>query len=67
MINVLDNKGETIPLLDSERETLRDVNERVSKLRRNEKANWTQRAKVKHVQEGGNNTNTFILLLMGYT
>jgi hypothetical protein len=39
--------------------TINDANDMILKLRRNEKAGWAQCAKVKHIQEGGNNTNSF--------
>jgi hypothetical protein len=39
--------------------TINDANDMILKLRRDEKARWAQRAKVKHIQEGGNNTNNF--------
>ena len=53
IIDKLDLKAETTLLSTSEREALKDANERVTKLRRDEEAKWAQRAKVKHVQEGG--------------
>jgi hypothetical protein len=34
-------------------------------LRRDEETKWAQRAKVKHVQEGGNNTKYFHLVANG--
>jgi GH35 family endo-1,4-beta-xylanase len=56
IIDELDLKAETNPLNADEREALTNANERISKLRRDEESKWAQRAKVKHVQEGGNNT-----------
>ena len=53
IIDELDIKAESIPLSASEREALRDANERINNLRRDEETKWAQRAKVKHVQEGG--------------
>jgi hypothetical protein len=56
LINHLDKKAEGTPLSESERLALREANEGLNKLRRDEETKWTQHAKVKHVQEGGNNT-----------
>jgi hypothetical protein len=44
---------------------LRKTHECVNKLRRDEEIKWAQRAKVKHVQEGGNNTKYFHLIANG--
>jgi hypothetical protein len=44
---------------------LRDANEKLAKLRRDEETKWAQLAKVKHVQEGGNNTKYFHLIANG--
>jgi hypothetical protein len=41
------------------------VNDLLSKLRRYEESKWAQRAKVKHVQEGGNNMKYFHLIANG--
>jgi hypothetical protein len=62
---VLDIKAEVTPLSDVEKNCLRDANERLSKLRRDEETKWFQRAKVKHIQEGGNNTKYFHLIANG--
>jgi hypothetical protein len=51
IIDELDIRAETCPRNKSEREKLRDANDSLSKLRREEEAKWVQRAKVKHVQE----------------
>jgi hypothetical protein len=40
-------------------------NEQIDKLRRDEESKWAQCAKVKHVQEGGNNTKYFHLVANG--
>jgi hypothetical protein len=40
-------------------------NEQIDKLRRDEESKWAQCAKVKHVQEGGNNTKYFHLIANG--
>jgi hypothetical protein len=42
-------KAETSPFGASERDTLRDANERLSKLRHDEETKWDQFAKGKHV------------------
>jgi hypothetical protein len=60
----LDIKAESMPLSSSKREALRDANERVTKLRRDEETKWAQRAKLKHIQEGGTTVNIFIPLQM---
>jgi hypothetical protein len=62
IIDELAIKAESIPLSVSEREKLREANEGVKKLRHDEETKWAQRAKVKHVQEGGNNTKYFHLI-----
>jgi hypothetical protein len=56
IIDNLDIKAETIPLTTSEREKMREAQEEIATLRRDEETKWAQRAKVKHIQEGGNNT-----------
>jgi hypothetical protein len=65
LIDELDIKAETIPLLAAERDVLCSANDSLAKLRREEEAKWAQRAKVKHVQEGGNNTKYFHLIANG--
>ena len=65
LIDDLDVKAETIPLSVSERDTLRDANYRLCCLRRDEETKWAQRANVKHIQEGGNNTKYFHLIANG--
>jgi hypothetical protein len=44
---------------------LKQAHERLNKLRRDEEQKWAQRAKVKHVQEGGSNTKYFHLIANG--
>jgi hypothetical protein len=61
----LDVKAESTLLDASERETLRQDQDRISSLRRDEETKWAQRAKVKHVQEGGNNTKYFHMIANG--
>jgi hypothetical protein len=61
LIDSLDKKAESVPLTTSEKEMMREANEKVLKLCRDKESKWDQRAKVKHIQERGNNTNIFIL------
>src|SRR6266498_1813939 len=65
IIDELDLKAETTPLSMSEREALKEANERVTKLRGDEESKWAQWAKIKHVQEGGQNTKYFHLIANG--
>ena len=65
IIDELDIKSETCPLSESERVRLREANDCISKLRRDEETKWAQRAKVKHVREGGNNTKYVHLIANG--
>jgi hypothetical protein len=41
------------------------AHEKVTELRRHDEFKWTQYAKIKHVQEGGNNTKYFHLIENG--
>jgi hypothetical protein len=61
----LDLQVEIAPLNDSERVELREANEVFAKLRRDKEIKWAQRAKVKHIQEGENNTKYFHLIVNG--
>jgi hypothetical protein len=65
IIDELDIKAETVPLNTSESGRLREANEKLSNLRREEESKWAQRAKVKYVQEGGNNSKYFHLIANG--
>ena len=65
IIDFLDIKAETCPLSNAERAELKLANEKLNKLRRDEETKWAQRAKVKFVQEGGNNTKYFHLIANG--
>jgi hypothetical protein len=65
IIDFLDIKAETIPLSLEERSELKTANEKLNKLRREEEIKWLQRAKVKYIQEGGNNTKYFHLIANG--
>jgi chromosome condensin MukBEF complex kleisin-like MukF subunit len=53
IIDHLDIKAEINTLTPQEREELRKANEGLRKLRREEESKWAQRAKVKHIHEGG--------------
>jgi hypothetical protein len=65
LIDELDLKAEYIPLDNVERTKLRKANDDLTKLRRDEESKWAQRAKVKYIQEGGNNTKYFHLIANG--
>ena len=65
IIDDLDVTAETTPLTEVERTTLREANDRICFLRRDEETKWAQRAKVKYIQEGGNNTKIFHLIANG--
>jgi exonuclease III len=65
IIDSLDIKAETSPLSDSERLLKKESDVRLAKLRRDEESKWAQRAKVKHIQEGGENTKYFHLIANG--
>ena len=65
IINDLDIKAESVELTASEREILRKAHVSLSTLMRDEETKWVQHAKVKHVQEGGNNTKYFHLIANG--
>jgi hypothetical protein len=65
VIDDLDTRAEVAPLSDIGRVTLQEANDNLAKLRRDEESKWAQRAKVKHVQEGGNNTKYFHLIANG--
>jgi hypothetical protein len=60
-----DFKAKTTPLNDDERAKLRKANDDITKLHRDGESKWAQRAKVKHIQEGGNNTKYFHLIANG--
>jgi hypothetical protein len=53
------------PLSESERSLKKESDERLANLRRDEETKWAQRAKVKHIQEGGKNTKYFHLIANG--
>jgi hypothetical protein len=55
----LDTKAEISPLNNDERRIMRSANDELAKLRRDEETKWAQRARVKHIQEEGNNTKIF--------
>jgi hypothetical protein len=62
IIDELDIKSKTVPLDVVESAAIKEVDERLAKLRIDEESKWAQRAKVKHVQQGGNNTKYFHLV-----
>jgi hypothetical protein len=53
LIHELDIKAENCPLNVVHRAAKKEVDECIAKLRRAEETKWAQRAKIKHVQEGG--------------
>ena len=61
----LDIKAETTPLSVAEKAAKKEADECIARLRRDEEAKWAQRAKVKHIQEGGSNTRYFHLIANG--
>jgi hypothetical protein len=65
LIDELDLKAETTPLSEAERAQKKEDNIAIAKLRRDEETKWAQRAKVNHIQEGGNNTKYFHLIANG--
>jgi hypothetical protein len=65
IIDALDIKAESAPLSPNERNDLKTANEKLNKLRRDEEIKWAQRAKVKYIQEGGDNTKYFHLIANG--
>jgi hypothetical protein len=54
-------KGKNTPLNDANHRILRKANDDLTKLR-DEEMKWARCAKVKHVQEGDNNTKYFHLI-----
>jgi hypothetical protein len=62
IIDSLDIKAESVPLSESERICKKEANERLLSLRRDEESKWAQRAKVKYIQEGEDNTKYFHLI-----
>ena len=65
IIEYLDLKAKTNILSTKEMEDLKKENDGLNKLKREEESKWAQRAKVKHIQEGGNNTRYFHLIANG--
>jgi hypothetical protein len=61
----LDTKAEISPLNNDECRIFLNTNDELAKLRRDEEAKWAQPPKVKHIQEGGNNTKYFHLIANG--
>jgi hypothetical protein len=64
LIDNLDITVETCPLNVSERDALSKENNPSCKPQREEEAKWAHRAKVKPVQEGGNNMKYFPPILV---
>jgi mannosylglycoprotein endo-beta-mannosidase len=65
IIDTLDIQAESNPLSALEREQLKRAHKCLNRLRRDEEQKWAQRAKVKNIQEGGNNTKYFHLIANG--
>jgi hypothetical protein len=65
IIDELDLKAENIPLNQAKRLSLKEANEKISKLRRDEETKWAQRAKVTNIQEGRSNTRYFHVVANG--
>jgi hypothetical protein len=65
IIDDLDIKAESVPLSEPERVTMREAEVKLEVLHRDEEAKWAQRAKVKYIQRGGNNTKYFHLIANG--
>jgi hypothetical protein len=64
IIDEFELKAEGGHLKVEEQESLRNANEKITKLRRDEETKWAQREKVKHVQ-GGNNAKYCHLIATG--
>jgi hypothetical protein len=65
LIDELDLKAEVCPLSAAKRVAKKEADERLANLHRDEETKWAQRAKVKHIQEGGNNMKYFHLIANG--
>ena len=65
LIDELELKAENNLLSESERLAKREAECFLAKLRCDEESKWVQRAKVRHIQEGGNNTKYFHLIANG--
>jgi hypothetical protein len=64
-IDELDLKAEMAPLCEAERAKKKESDIALAKLRRDEETKWTEHAKVKNIQEGGNNMEYFHLIVNG--
>jgi hypothetical protein len=62
IIDELDIKAELTPLNITDRQMKKKADEDLAKLRTDQETKWAQRAKVRHIQEGGNNTKYFHLI-----
>jgi hypothetical protein len=65
IIDSLDIKAEISPLNECEGKEKKEADERLASLRRSEESKWAQRAKVKYIQEGRDNTKYFHLIANG--
>jgi hypothetical protein len=65
IIDILDCKAESTPLDEDERRTLRNAQEAITKLRRDGESKCAKWDKVKHIQEGGDDTKYFYLIANG--
>jgi hypothetical protein len=65
IIDQLDIKSESNLLTAAERAAKKEAEIQLGKLLRDEESKWAQRAKVRHVQEGGNNTRYFHIMANG--
>jgi hypothetical protein len=65
IIHTLDRKAESYKLSSAELDSLRKANDELATLHREEESKWAQREKVKHIQEGGDNTKYFYLVANG--
>ena len=65
IIDELELKAEFGPLSEADRLFKKGADEALSSLKRIEEAKWAQRAKVRHVQQCGNNTKYFHLIANG--
>jgi GH35 family endo-1,4-beta-xylanase len=59
LIDELDLKAKTIPLSVAESAAKKEADECLDKFHCQEESKWAQQAKVKHIQEGGNNMKYF--------
>ena len=65
LIDELDLKAETTLISVEEVAAKKEADACLARLHRDEESKWAQRAKVRHIQEGGNNTKYFHLIANG--